>query len=86
MSFNTIENYPTGELKTEMNIIDGKVEGVVNNYWKNGNLQYTSVYTDGVINGDVNAYDEDGNLIDTQTWVNGSCSSGDHPPIPDPED
>ncbi len=68
MSFNHKAYYETGELKTEMNIVDGKVHGLVNNYWPNGNLRHTSTYESGQIVGVVTDYDEDGNVISEQTW------------------
>ena len=80
MSFNHILHYETGELKTEMNIIDGKVDGVVNNYWKNGNLQYVTPHTDGRAHGDAIKYAEDGEVLQTTTYDAGAVTHIDGEP------
>ena len=68
MSFNHKAYYETGELRTEMNIVDNKAEGPVNNYWPNGNLRHTSTYENGQVVGVVTDYDEDGSVISEHTW------------------
>ena len=68
MSFNKITYHATGELKTEMNIVDGQVHGPVRNYWPNGNLAHTSTYNMGCPEGEITEYDENGDVIRTSIW------------------
>ena len=81
MSFNHILHYETGELKTEMNLVDGKPDGECKNYWKNGNPQYTSTYVDGVLHGDVTKYDEDGQQASVNTYEHGVETHCDGVPV-----
>ena len=83
MSFNTVTYYETGELKTEMNIIDGKIQGVVKNYWKSGGLQHEATYLDDKLHGESKSFDEEGRLTSSTTFTNGSSperSDGAWPP------
>ena len=65
---------------SEMNVIDSKIEGVVNVYWKNGNLQQTANYTNSVLNGVLTDYDEAGEVTLTETWVDGIPNDLPSPP------
>jgi antitoxin component YwqK of YwqJK toxin-antitoxin module len=85
MSFNHILKYDDGSLKTEMTITDDKAEGQCNNYWPNGNLQYTAVYVGGAVDGDMTQFLEDGTVLKVRTYDMGELTHVDGEPFVEPE-
>ena len=83
MSFNTLKYYDTGELMAEGNMVDGKYDGVVNTYWKNGNLQTVCTCVMNVLNGECINYDEDGSELSRVLWTDGT-PEGIPPDPPEP--
>ena len=74
MSFNHTAYYETGDLKAEMNLVEGAPDGVVNNYWPNGQLMLECVYENRMLQGEQKAYAEDGTLEGTLTYDAGSIT------------
>ena len=83
MSFNTLKYYDTGELMSEGNIVDGKYDGVVNTYWKNGNLQTVCTCGAKGLNGACINYLEDGSEASRVLWTAGT-PEGMPPDPPEP--
>ena len=56
------EYYPSGKLKSEVNVVDGKVEGLAKMYYENGNLKAEENYINGKYEGISKTYYESGQL------------------------
>ena len=74
MSFNHILYHKNGAVKTEMNIIDGNVDGIVNKYWSNGQLMTTCTYVNGMLHGEQLTYTQNGVLENTITYNVGKAT------------
>ncbi len=58
-----ITYYKTGEIESDVFILNNKKEGIYNLYYKNGNIYQTRNYANGILNGESNTYKEDGKLF-----------------------
>ena len=83
MSFNHKAYYDTGELMSEGNIVDGKYDGAVNTYWKNGNFQTVCTCGANGLNGECINYLEDGSEASRVLWTDGT-PEGMPPDPPEP--
>ncbi len=54
------EYYDDYTIKSEYNLLNGKLNGTVKLYYENGNIKKTLNYSNGVTNGKVTEYDENG--------------------------
>ena len=66
--------YPSGELKSEINYINGKKEGPGKWYFKSGKLKYQGTWKNGIQEGDESAYYESGQLKAQGALKNGRAS------------
>jgi antitoxin component YwqK of YwqJK toxin-antitoxin module len=66
--------YEDGTLKSEYNLKDGLIEGVINAYHANGQLRKTGNYSKGLGNGIFKEYDESGQITATYTMENGEVN------------
>lgn len=65
------ENYINSNLKIEMNIKDGLLNGVKKYFYDNGNLKYDVEYSNGKRNGKFNLYRESGQIIKSESYNDG---------------
>lgn len=65
------EYYPDGQLKSVINVIDGKVSGKNRTYYQSGSLKEMVEYYNGQKHGGHFEYDETGNLLNYNYAVNG---------------
>tara|TARA_B100002003_G_C13853808_1_gene418364 strand:+ start:265 stop:666 length:402 start_codon:yes stop_codon:yes gene_type:complete len=64
------EYYPSGELKSEVNVINGKLEGLRKVYYENGRLQWEENYKNGKKNGVSREYYNNGEIRFIDTYKN----------------
>jgi len=65
------ENYINGNRKIELNIKDGKLNGVKKYFYDNGILKYDIEYSNGKRNGKFNLYTETGEIIKSENYRDG---------------
>ena len=56
------EYYKSGELKSEVFVINGKYHGEYKKYYENGQLELLCSYIDNKMNGEIKSYFPDGQL------------------------
>jgi len=64
------EFYPSGKLRSEGNIVDGKKEGIHKEYYENGQLWIEDNYENGKLDGLSNNYYESGQLWIEENYKN----------------
>lgn len=64
------EYYPSGKLKSEVNVIDGKREGIAKAYYKSGKLGQETNYKNDVREGIEREYHENGVLWSEVNYIN----------------
>lgn len=60
-----------GELKSKINFMNGKKNGIAVNYFDNGNIHDSCFYENGLKNGDHFVFDSSGNLVYQDFYVQG---------------
>lgn len=68
---NWYEYYDSGELKYKRPIKNGKVNGVVTKYYKNGIKEIEANFADGIFNADYKNYYDNGTLKLSTNYLNG---------------
>jgi antitoxin component YwqK of YwqJK toxin-antitoxin module len=63
--------HDTGELLSEVYVIDGKKNGIYKEYYYSGQLWVICSYTDDKINGEYKIYYPSGKLIEKHYYING---------------
>ena len=63
--------YETGELLSEVFVIDGKINGEYKSYHDNGQLEMECTFIDDNKNGECKEYNENGELIEYSIWKDG---------------
>jgi antitoxin component YwqK of YwqJK toxin-antitoxin module len=66
-----IENYESGKIKTEAEIVNYMYEGKYITYYENGNLSIQGTYRHNVYDGDFTFYKKNGVVKKTEKWSNG---------------
>lgn len=61
-----------GQQVVKDNYTNGKLEGVSERFFKNGQLRYSIIYKDGKIDGEVKKYDQNGSLSVEEKYDNGN--------------
>ncbi len=61
----------SGVVMSEENYLNGKLHGVVRNYYKNGKMTEEAIYKNNIRNGYSKVYTESGSLIEEVSYLNG---------------
>jgi len=66
--------FASGELKSEVNYINGRMNGIAKTYFENGKLKSETPYLENKINGLVNVYNENGHIKSESQFTNGNLN------------
>ncbi len=68
--------YEDGQIKEEVNFIDGKYDGKATWWYENGQISGIYNYKDGKLHGKGTSWNENGQISETN-YKDGVCISGD---------
>ena len=68
------EYYETGELHTEANYKNGRLEGLFKEYFPSGRLKVEAIFADGQLEGVTKSYDESGKMTVKEIYEKGQIT------------